>query len=44
VPDRYDLIVLGLGVGGVEVASQCARSGRSVLAVEQRLVDGECPY
>ncbi len=42
--DRYDLIVLGLGVGGVEVASQCARSGMSVLAVEQRLVGGECPY
>ena len=37
VADRYDLIVLGLGVGEVEVASQCARSGMSVLAVEQRL-------
>lgn len=44
MPDRYDLIVLGLGVGGVEVASQCARNGMSVLAVEQRLVGGECPY
>ena len=44
MPDRYDLIVLGLGVGGVEVAGQCARSGMSVLAVEQRLVGGECPY
>ena len=44
MPDRYDLIVLGLGVGGVEVATQCARNGMSVLAVEQRLVGGECPY
>lgn len=44
MPDRYDLIVLGLGVGGVEVASQCAREGMSVLAVEQRLVGGKCPY
>lgn len=42
--DRCDLIVLGTGVGGAEVAEQAARDGLDVLAVEQRLVGGECPY
>lgn len=43
VPDLYDLIVQGMGVGGVEVARQCARTRMSVLAMEQRLVGGQCP-
>ena len=42
--DRYDLIVLGAGVGGAEVASQAAGKGFDVLAIEQRLAGGECPY
>jgi len=44
VVDRHDLIVLGTGVGGVEVAAQAAGKGLDVLAIEQRLVGGECPY
>jgi pyruvate/2-oxoglutarate dehydrogenase complex dihydrolipoamide dehydrogenase (E3) component len=44
VLDRHDLIVLGAGVGGAEVAAQVAGKGLDVLAIEQRLVGGECPY
>ncbi|MDT4941363.1 MAG: hypothetical protein QOJ34_1452 [Pseudonocardiales bacterium] len=40
----FDLIVIGLGPGGEEVAGAVARSGRSVLAIDERLVGGECPY
>ena len=42
--DRHDLIILGTGVGGAEVAAQAAGKGLDVLAIEQRLVGGECPY
>ena len=40
----YELAVLGLGPGGEEVAERVAEAGRPVLAVEPRLVGGECPY
>lgn len=40
----YDLIVLGLGPGGEEVAGTLAEAGRSVLGVDPGLVGGECPY
>ncbi len=40
----YDLVVIGLGPGGEQVAESLARSGRRVLAVDERLVGGECPY
>lgn len=39
-----DLIVVGLGPGGEEVAGTLAAAGRSVLGVDERLVGGECPY
>jgi pyruvate/2-oxoglutarate dehydrogenase complex dihydrolipoamide dehydrogenase (E3) component len=39
-----DLIIIGLGVGGIEVANQAAAGGLAVTAVEQNLVGGECPY
>jgi pyruvate/2-oxoglutarate dehydrogenase complex dihydrolipoamide dehydrogenase (E3) component len=39
-----DLIIVGLGVGGIEVATQAAAGGLAVTAVEQNLVGGECPY
>jgi pyruvate/2-oxoglutarate dehydrogenase complex dihydrolipoamide dehydrogenase (E3) component len=42
--EPYDLIVIGLGVGGIEVASQAAAGGLAVAAIEQNLVGGECPY
>jgi pyruvate/2-oxoglutarate dehydrogenase complex dihydrolipoamide dehydrogenase (E3) component len=40
----YDLIVLGLGPGGEEVAGSVAAAGRQVLGVDPHLVGGECPY
>src|SRR5438105_2802654 len=42
--DRADVIVLGLGVGGGEVAGKLAEAGLDVVGIEHRLVGGECPY
>jgi pyruvate/2-oxoglutarate dehydrogenase complex dihydrolipoamide dehydrogenase (E3) component len=39
-----DVVVLGLGPGGEAVATGLARAGLDVVAVDQRLVGGECPY
>jgi pyruvate/2-oxoglutarate dehydrogenase complex dihydrolipoamide dehydrogenase (E3) component len=39
-----DVVVVGLGPGGEAVATLLAKAGRSVLAVDRRLVGGECPY
>jgi pyruvate/2-oxoglutarate dehydrogenase complex dihydrolipoamide dehydrogenase (E3) component len=39
-----DVVVIGLGVGGEEVAGRLAEAGLSVVGVERRLVGGECPY
>ena len=42
--ETYDLIVIGMGVGGEEVAGRTAEAGLKVLAIEKNLVGGECPY
>jgi len=42
--DEFDVIVVGMGVGGEEVASRATEGGARVLAIERRLVGGECPY
>jgi pyruvate/2-oxoglutarate dehydrogenase complex dihydrolipoamide dehydrogenase (E3) component len=42
--ERVDAVVVGLGVGGEEVAGRLAEAGLSVVGVEDRLVGGECPY
>src|SRR6267378_4344690 len=42
--ERVDAIVLGLGVGGEEVANSLADSGLNVVGIESNLVGGECPY
>ncbi len=39
-----DIVVIGMGPGGEEVAGRLARAGLSVVGVEARLVGGECPY
>src|SRR6202035_4108870 len=44
VAERVDVIVLGLGVGGEEVANCLAESGLNVVGIESNLVGGECPY
>jgi pyruvate/2-oxoglutarate dehydrogenase complex dihydrolipoamide dehydrogenase (E3) component len=40
----HDLVVIGLGVGGEEVAGRAAEAGMDVLGIERKLVGGECPY
>jgi pyruvate/2-oxoglutarate dehydrogenase complex dihydrolipoamide dehydrogenase (E3) component len=42
--ERADVIVIGLGVGGEEVAGKLAEAGLSVVGIERSLVGGECPY
>jgi pyruvate/2-oxoglutarate dehydrogenase complex dihydrolipoamide dehydrogenase (E3) component len=44
VVEQLDLIVIGMGVGGEEVAGRAAEAGMRVLGVERKLVGGECPY
>lgn len=39
-----DVAVIGLGPGGEHVAGRLASAGLEVVAVEDRLVGGECPY
>lgn len=39
-----DVVVLGLGPGGEHAAIKLARAGLDVVAIESRLVGGECPY
>jgi pyruvate/2-oxoglutarate dehydrogenase complex dihydrolipoamide dehydrogenase (E3) component len=42
--DSFDVIVIGMGVGGEEVATRVTEGGLDVLAIERKLVGGECPY
>ncbi|HEY4845798.1 MAG TPA: NAD(P)/FAD-dependent oxidoreductase [Candidatus Dormibacteraeota bacterium] len=42
--ERVDVIVLGMGVGGEEVANSLADNGLKVIGIESSLVGGECPY
>ena len=42
--EEVDVVVIGLGPGGEEVASRLAEAGLAVVGVEQHLVGGECPY
>lgn len=45
VTDRQcDVVVIGLGPGGENLAGRLAREGLEVVAVESNLVGGECPY
>jgi pyruvate/2-oxoglutarate dehydrogenase complex dihydrolipoamide dehydrogenase (E3) component len=39
-----DVIVVGLGPGGEDVAEKLAEAGRNVVGIEAELVGGECPY
>ena len=41
---QADVVVIGLGVGGEEVAGRLAEAGLTVVGIEHTLVGGECPY
>ena len=42
--EKVDVVVIGMGPGGEEVAGRLAESGLRVIGVEDALVGGECPY
>jgi pyruvate/2-oxoglutarate dehydrogenase complex dihydrolipoamide dehydrogenase (E3) component len=44
VEQRADVVVLGMGPGGEEVAGRLLEAGLDVVGVEGRLLGGECPY
>jgi pyruvate/2-oxoglutarate dehydrogenase complex dihydrolipoamide dehydrogenase (E3) component len=39
-----DVVVVGLGPGGEHASIKLAEAGLDVVAIEERLVGGECPY
>lgn len=42
--EQADAVVIGMGVGGEEVAGRLAEAGLDVVGIERELVGGECPY
>jgi pyruvate/2-oxoglutarate dehydrogenase complex dihydrolipoamide dehydrogenase (E3) component len=41
---HVDVVVVGMGPGGEDVAGQLAVAGLQVVGIEDHLVGGECPY
>jgi pyruvate/2-oxoglutarate dehydrogenase complex dihydrolipoamide dehydrogenase (E3) component len=44
VSEQVDVVVVGMGPGGEEVAGKLAEAGLAVIGIEAELVGGECPY
>ena len=42
--NNYDVLVIGAGPAGENVAGRCAEAGLSVAIIERELVGGECSY
>ena len=43
-PEHTDVVAIGLGPGGEDLAGRLAEAGLHVTGIESRLVGGECPY
>lgn len=43
-PEIVDVVVVGMGPGGEDVAGKLAEAGLTVVGIESTLVGGECPY
>ena len=41
---EFDVVVIGMGPGAEYLAEELAKAGVQVVAVEEHLVGGECPY
>jgi pyruvate/2-oxoglutarate dehydrogenase complex dihydrolipoamide dehydrogenase (E3) component len=44
VSEQCDVVVVGLGPGGEDLAGRLAEAGLSVVGIDGNLVGGECPY
>jgi pyruvate/2-oxoglutarate dehydrogenase complex dihydrolipoamide dehydrogenase (E3) component len=44
VPSVVDVVVVGLGPGGEDLAGRLAEAGLEVVGIDAELVGGECPY
>lgn len=44
VAETCDVVVIGMGPGGEDLAGRLAAAGLDVIGVDYRLVGGECPY
>jgi pyruvate/2-oxoglutarate dehydrogenase complex dihydrolipoamide dehydrogenase (E3) component len=42
--ESADVVVLGMGPGGEDLAGRLAEAGIDVVGIDNRLVGGECPY
>jgi pyruvate/2-oxoglutarate dehydrogenase complex dihydrolipoamide dehydrogenase (E3) component len=42
--EKVDVVVVGMGPGGEDVAGNLAAAGLRVVGIEKALVGGECPY
>jgi pyruvate/2-oxoglutarate dehydrogenase complex dihydrolipoamide dehydrogenase (E3) component len=43
-PLQADVVVIGMGPGGEDVAGRLAKAGLDVVGIDRELVGGECPY